>query len=139
MSGQAANYLAGGTIRPSRFVKHDPSNDDRVVECGMNQMSCGISQEGTENAPISGASANAATSGNPIKVYGPGDTRVLLLLGANVTRGQPIRSHVDATGIPLATSGEAQKIGAWALESRSSGELCRVRIQPMVTPAGASV
>lgn len=138
MSGMNPNFMAGGDINPSRFVKMDPSNDNRVVQCGFNQMPLGVSQQGTQNTPTASNSTLAAQSGNPIQVYGEGDSPPLLEFGATVTRGNQLRSDAVGRGIPAAASGEAQKIGAYALESGLISEKHRVQVRAFVAPAAAS-
>jgi hypothetical protein len=121
MPNTSPNYSAGGNIGPSIFVKMD-STDHRVVVCGENGQPVGISHEGTEEVPVPSAATWAATSGNPIKVYGEGDSDVLLLLGATVTTGQRLKSSVNGLGKPVkyadpeAQGWRQQNYGAIALE-----------------------
>jgi hypothetical protein len=132
MSGNSNNFVAGGTIRPSRFVIGDSSNDNRVLESGANgEQLVGVSQPGSNTVPLSDlvSTTNAATVGQPVKVYGLGDF-CLIEAGAAVTRFSLLKSDSVGRGVDIATSGTTQQFyGALALEDASAaGELIRCQI-----------
>ena len=113
------------------FVKGDTSNDFGVLAAGANEATIGISQEGTEAAPIPGASTKAASAGKPVRVHGLGEV-CLLMLGGTVTRFDYIKSGAAGVGITAATTGAtAQEIGAQALQSGVSGEKILVQVVRM--------
>lgn len=123
------NFVAGGDIRICRFVKQSTSADYTVLEADANEQTIGISQEGTNDAPTSGASSLAAASGDPVAVYGLGDVCLLTIGSGGVTRGGRLKSDADGKGVAVATTGTTiQQIGARALESAAENELCRVQI-----------
>jgi hypothetical protein len=122
------SYIAGGTIRPSRFVKYT-ANDFEVAEADANEKIAGISQEGTRTAPIPDVSTNeAAQSGETLQVYGDGED-CLLELGGTVVPGDDLKSDADGKGVVIATGAALQQIGAVALEGGVSGELIRVQVK----------
>ncbi len=129
MSGNSNNYVAGGTIRPSRFVIGDSSNDNRVTESGANgEQLLGVSQPGTNRVPLSDlvSTSNAAVDGEPLKVYGPGDF-CLIEAGDAITRFRKLKADSVGRAVVVATSGTTQQFyGAIALEdAAASGELIR--------------
>lgn len=127
------NYIANGNIAPSRFVKTDSSVDNRVLQCGTNERPSGISQEGGREAPLPAVSTMyAGKAGDPLLVYGEGDT-CLLELGGDVAAGDYLKSDTDGKGVAVASSGAtAQEVGARALTSGASGN--KIRVQVLLRP-----
>lgn len=128
MPATPPRLVAGGTIRPSRFVKMSATADDQGLECDANEAPIGISYEGGKFAPLSDlVSSNPhAEAGDPIGLYGDGE-QCLLELAGSVTRGGRIKSDDDGCGVAVATTGTTiQQYGAIALESGDDGELIRV-------------
>ncbi len=131
----AANFTAGGTIEPSRFVIQSVSTDYTVTQSAdaTHQLQ-GISQEWSF-APqglvemFGGTSlTRAASSGQQLKVYGVGDI-CLLSMGATCTGGQTLMSDTNGRGTPYTASSSVQYPGAISLEScGTSGNLCRVQV-----------
>lgn len=122
-------WVAGGDIRPSRFVKVSTAADHTVLEADANEAVIGISHESTQDAPISGASANAAESGDQLTVYGIGRSCLLKIGSGGCTRGDELKSDADGQGVTRATTGTTlQHVGAIALESASEGEFARVLV-----------
>jgi hypothetical protein len=128
--------IAAGTIRPSRFVKQSTAADFAFLEADANEAIIGVSHESTQDAPIPGASANAAEDGDALAVY-PIGVVCLLELGGTVARGDELKSDADGKGVVRATTGTTvQNIGALALESGVSGELIKVLVfRSSVRPA----
>lgn len=127
MPFQTYGKVAGGDIRPARFVKVSTAADNAVLEADANEAIIGIATEATQDAPIPGASANAAESGDPVKVYTIGSECLLEIGSGGVTAGAEIKSDADGKGVLAATTGTTvQNIGAVALEAASAGELARV-------------
>ncbi len=122
-------FRAGGTIRKSRFVVIDPSDDSTVLESGANGIIFGIAQEFSRDVPvddIAGSGVNAAIDGDQIRVFGDGDAPVLLELGATVASGDHLRSTASGAGQKQTLASEP--VGAIALESGVSGVLIRVQV-----------
>jgi hypothetical protein len=135
------SYAAYGNITLSSFVKIDTNNNHAVLQAGNNSSIVGISQEGSQLAPFSGASPLSSQAGSSLaaignatlpatlRVYGLGE-ECLLMLGNNTIRGQFLRSDSTGNGTPAETTGNVSvNIGALALESGSAGEKIRVQVQ----------
>ena len=125
----APNMLAGGDISPCRFVKQDPTattGDHKVLQCSAGQVIFGVSQEGSNKAPIPEVTTNlAAASGEQVKIYGD-DEVVLLEIGTGgCTSGNLLKSDADGKGV-VASAGE--NIGAAALVTAAAGSLARVQV-----------
>ena len=130
MSNTPPKLLAKGTIRVSRFVVIDSSNDNAGLESAANGKIIGIASEADENAPIPGATqGNAATTGRAFRMYGDGDI-CQLIAGAAVTRGDLLESDSQGRGVNITVgTGQARYVGAQALESASgAGESIRVQV-----------
>src|SRR6185369_8897067 len=114
--------LAGGTIRPARFVKPSTAADNTLLEADANEMAVGISVEAPRDAPLTGASTDLAASGDPIPYYPEGCVALLTIGTGGVTRGAQIKSDADGNGVLALTTGTTmQWVGASALESASEG------------------
>ena len=137
MASTNPNFLAGGTIAPMTFVSPDPSNDYRVIQATANSQISGVASDSTETAPLPGNSTNAATVGNPIRVYGEAE-QCKVTYGATVVRGNYLKSDASGNAIPIATTGNVQNYGAIALVSGASGEIHNVQVHLGKTPATAS-
>jgi len=128
---ESPNFVAGGTIRPSRFVKIDSDNDHQVLEADANEALMGISQTGTNRVPLSDlvTTSYAAVDGEQVKVYGNGDFAIIEA-GDVIVRGNKLKSDADGKGVPVATTGTTvQNYGALALASAAaSGELIPVQV-----------
>jgi hypothetical protein len=123
--------LAGGQIRPSRFVKPSTAADNTLLEADANEMAVGISSEATRDAPIDGASGDAATTGDGNMMYYTEGMVALLEIGSGgVTHGAQVKSDTDGKGVLAATTGATmQWCSAIALESALEGESARVLIK----------
>lgn len=121
--------VAGGTVRPARFVKVSTAADNTYLEADANEAIIGISSQATQDAPTSGASANAAETGDQLHVN-PVGTRCLLKIGSGgVTRGDEIKSDADGQGVTRATTGTTvQNVGAIALQSAIEGDFALVMV-----------
>lgn len=124
--------MANGNIAPSRFVKLDTSNDNRVTQCGAGERVYGISQPSVHNIALSGGGFTtpddgyAAVAGEMLNIYGPGDPGVLLEAGGTVTAGDLLKSDSNGKGVVVASNNDFY--GARALESATSGQLFRVEV-----------
>ncbi len=68
---QVPNFTASGDIERSRFVA--PSGSHTVAQAGVGSVPIGVSQRGTRDTPLPGASTLAAIAGSPVGVYGLGE------------------------------------------------------------------
>ncbi len=112
------NWVAGGDINPSRFVTPEGTTGAfRVEEADAGEQIVGISQEGARLAPVSGASTLAATDGDHIQCYGPGDV-CMLQMGATCSAGAWLKSDGDGKGTPVTANND--KYGAIALQDATA-------------------
>jgi hypothetical protein len=142
-NGQGFSMIVGsGSVLPSTFVTPLTSSADSANDviagyaCKQailsSQAICGISQEGTRYAPTDELQSTAAGkytgvagyTGDPIKIYGLGDT-CELLLGTTVTPGAYLMADSTGAGITATSGGQ---IGAQARESGNAGDLIRVQV-----------
>ena len=129
MPNTPPNFLAGGTIRPSRFVKI--SDDYTVQEAGANDRIIGICGVDSNQAPLDDlvTTNNHATTGQQVKLFGEGDV-CLLRLGGTVSQNDRLKSDGTGSGVIIATTGTTiQHWGAVALQDGVSGEDIEVLVQ----------
>lgn len=122
MPGPKGGFKAGGNINPNRFVRL--SDEFTVVQCGSGESIFGVSQEGQKAAPISGASAYTAESGDGVGVFTNG-MECFLEAGGSFTANQRLRSDANGKGVYAAGG---QDYGAIALEDGEDGELVKVQV-----------
>lgn len=123
---QSFSMVAGGIIRPSRFVKLSTTDEGRVLEADAGNKVFGVSEEGTRKVPLTGLDDGyAAIEGESLRVYGLG-ARCYLELGGTVTRGDRLKS--DADGKAVTASADTEEYGAIALNGGVSGDLIRVLV-----------
>lgn len=127
------NYVAGGNIYPSRFVKASTAADFRVLQATANDRIAGISGIGTNYPPIVDPAITVngyhAVAGQNCRVHGENDECLLELGSGGVTRGGLLKSDADGKGVAVATSGTTKQFpGARALESGSEGDKIRVEV-----------
>lgn len=132
MTRTAPELIAGGDIRPFRFVKIDTSQggDHTGLEADANDELIGVCGGDTNYAPLSGLITTNyhAQEGQPIKLHGDGE-ETLLELGDTVTQGDKLKSDADGRGVPIATTGTTlQHYGAIALESGAADQRIRVQV-----------
>ncbi len=119
-------FTATGTINPSKFVKQ--SGAYAVAQCGAGDLPVGISQ-----TPVRQFDASAvALTGEYLGVYGESQ-ECWLEYGGSVTAGDRLKADSAGKGV---TAGSTEGSGAIAIESGSSGNNYRVRVE-IVTPPGA--
>lgn len=127
--GNVLSKMASGSILPYSFVKLDSATPFNVVQATANtDVLFGISSEAAYQAPIPQLSGTqyAADAGQMLKIYGPGCTDVLLKT-TGCTAGDMLTSDASGNGVTTAP-GAGKRVGAIALDTRASGELCRVRV-----------
>ncbi len=129
MSSVGIGGVAGGDIYPCRFVKAD-TNDYTFLQATANDPIIGISQSGTNKAPIPDVTSDkAAVSGESLRLHTPPET-CLLELGGTVAAGERLKADADGKGVSIATSGTTpQRYGAVAREGGASGNKIHVMIE----------
>lgn len=128
---QAPLLRAGGNIATHSFVKLSTSANSTALQAGDNEFVIGIAQVGPKEPPgLSGASTNAAESGDNVQIFGLGDICLLRAGSGGWTAGDLLKSDSNGDGVTAATTGTTvQNVGAVALETVSAGELGLVQIQ----------
>jgi hypothetical protein len=118
--------LAGGTIRPARFVKYGTS-EGTVLEADAAEQIFGVSQKEQRRLATFLSDGNAAISGEIVGVHGPGEVCYLEIAGT-ITLGTRLKSDADGKGVGSVADDE--EYGAVAEQSGVSGDLILVRVQP---------
>lgn len=121
--------VAASNVKPSRFVKRTSSSGEPVLlACGANESPWGISQPSTRRMALSGwDDGYAAVPGEMLNVYGPGDDECLLVLGADCSAGDYLKSDATAAGVPAGSNRDA--VGAQAKVDGKSGQA--IPVKPM--------
>lgn len=127
MAATTPSRVAGGDIYPSRFVKANTTYPNTVDQAGAGERVFGISQPGTRDAPIPGASTLAAASGQALAIYGDGEEGLLELGTGGATAGAQLKADADGKGIITVTANDL--VGAVANESGAAGEKIKVTVQ----------
>lgn len=120
------NGTANGTINPSRFCITDTSVSNAFDQASANsQFLIGVSQEYSKNAPIPGASQEAADAGDPVFVYSVGEVCLLQSTTAGWTAGDRLTSDANGNGV---TASGTQYYGAIARSTLSGAGLGNVEV-----------
>jgi hypothetical protein len=129
MPNTPPNVIAGGDIRPFRFVTWDTAEDHQVLESNSGDTKlAGICGGSTRRAEISDVVVTTlhAADGEHVRLYSQGDI-TLLELGGTITAGDYLKPDADGKGVvaTLATD----PIGAQALQSGTSGGRIEVEVK----------
>ena len=131
---QTPTFTATTAILPNSFFKL--TGDFKAGLAGLGDAPFGITKSGTREAPIPGASANAAEIGDPIQGWGPGET-AMIRVGAALTAGQYLKPDATGAAIP-ALPGDVY--GAQCLRGNASiGSIAEVYVARGIVPPGAAV
>jgi hypothetical protein len=120
--------IAGGTIRPYRFVAASSTADDTGIEVSVataDEVIVGVS-DGSTNGPTSD---NHAVVGDPISLQG-GDVVLVQCGTANLpTRGELVQANNDGTArVAVQTAGPKRRYqGYVALQNGVSGAIIRIQ------------
>ncbi len=101
MSYALPGMNASAAIARCRFVRQ--SGDFLLQQCVANEVAIGVSPEGTREAPIPGASANAAEAGDPIRIYTLGDVCEIEVAAA-ITAGQFVKPDANGRAVVAAAN-----------------------------------
>jgi len=134
MPTESPSFVYGEDIAPSLIVKRSTAADHTVLKCGFGELPCGVSHEGSREAPIPGITPYAALSGESARVYGPGETcEVDVGTGVVVTAGYPVMADANSKarrGIHgMGCLGTAEK-------TVTGPARCRVQVRPHVHDNG---
>lgn len=123
MSLENPTFQASGNISPSRFVAGVSGITARVFQATATDAPVGISQQGLRRYD----STYAAATGEPLRVYGPGE-EAMLELGGTVSAFDWLAPDADGKGVKVTLNTTAiQYPGAQALMNGVSGALIRAR------------
>ena len=121
------SFVAEGTIRPMRIVKHGTTAGLVAEATGVTDDFVGISGQGTRFAPWDELDdGNHAIVTENVVVKQDGEKRVKLELGGTVTIGQWVTSHTDGTG--LASTTDRDNVVGKARMGGVAGEIIEVDI-----------
>lgn len=129
MSGfRQPTMRAGGDIRKCRFVKLSTTANKTLLEADAGETIYGISSEGSQDAPVDGASALAGAAGDMMEWHGLGETCLLEAGSGGLSCGTLAKSDADGKGV---TAGAGDKVGAFVLTDAAEGELAEVTVWAM--------
>jgi hypothetical protein len=118
--------IAGGTIKPARFLMASTTADNTVLQATANAKLVGIAQKGTRRTPYSGLDdGNAALAGEPIHYFGPPETAPLEL-GGTVAAGDYLEADANGAGVTSSTDGH--NYGAITPQAGVAGDIVEVQI-----------
>ena len=119
--------VAGGNVRPKRFVKLT-GVDNTFAECGAGDQVAGISGCGTRNPPYASLDDGfIAIAGETFPVFGPTEV-VPLVAGAAINAGERLKSDSAGRGTPVTANND--QYGAVALQDASgAGVEILVRVE----------
>ena len=124
MQSTQPNLEADGTIRPYRFVKINTAADNQCLESDANDTIIGVTAGSTRQFD----SANHAEDGDQTTLQM--GTILMIEAGASITRGAALESDADGKATNQTVNTANRRIGGFALESGSSGEIIRMLWQP---------
>jgi hypothetical protein len=121
------SYVAGEAIEASRILKQDPSYDHQCLKATLGSTPIGVSHEGTDDAPIPGASAYAAHLGYSCKVYGPTETCEIAVGSLAIAAGDHVAPDANSKAQPAVHGfpyvGKALAAGAASAKVRVQVEI----------------
>lgn len=127
------NYMANGTILPSRLVKIDVTAGKRhmVIQCDATGIPVGVAQEGTRRAPGHEADdGNAAIAGESLQVFGDGE-ECLVVAGGTIVQGDILISDANGkvTAVNLAAATGVVHVAGRAMTAAATNEKFRMLVQ----------
>lgn len=97
MPTENPSFVFGEDIAPSLIVKRSTAADHTVLKCGFGELPCGVTHEGSREAPIPGITPYAALQDESARVYGPGEScEVEVGSGVVVTAGYPVMPDANS-------------------------------------------
>lgn len=130
-------FIAGGDIKPARFVRI--TGEFTISQCSASTQSIiGVSQEGTFSPPnlatlLGGTESGlAASEGQSLKVFGLGDVCMIFAGSGGVTAGTKVKSDADGKAINIGVSAGTYHVGGTALNTVAAGEKVLIQVNPHV-------
>jgi len=118
--------IAGGTIRPYRFVKCSTAADDTGLEAAeITTPILGVADGSTRRFDSANHAEVVGGVGDPITLQG-GDV-VLVEAGGNITRGAMVQSDSVGRAITATSTAGLNYQGYVALQNAASGTIIRVQ------------
>lgn len=132
MSHTAPSYVASENIGVSLFVNILANTDHQIEVCDANDVAIGVSDYAPQDPVLPGGSLGpAATTGNPCRVFGLGET-CEVRAGASIQAGAYLKPDVNGKAVTASTSDRYSAIarsGAGAAD-----QLVKVIIEHGTTP-----
>ncbi len=129
MAFDSIQHVAGGDIRPARFVKQSTAADYTVLEADANERVIGVATNATQDAPIPSGDGDAAEAGDSVAVNPIGSYSLIEVGSGGITRGALVKSDTDGKAVLAATTGPTlQWIGGQAVETASAGEFAKILV-----------
>jgi hypothetical protein len=125
MAARLLQMIAGGDIRPCRFVKVSTAANHTLLEADAGELPIGIAGQAAKEAPQDGSDTKAAEANDHVEWFGIGEVALLELGSGGCTAGAVLKSDADGKGV-AASAGD--KFGAISAEAGSAGELVEVQI-----------
>lgn len=126
-------FYASGDINVCRFVAPVASTQGYVEQATASKVINGVSQSGDRLSPLAGGTAGlAATTGQPLLVYGRG-RRALIKAGGTIAANQMVTSDASgqAVSADLTATGTIY-LGGRAIGAGSSGDIIEILVDPQV-------
>lgn len=120
--------LAGGDIRPCRFIEQQIGVNNSFIECNANGIPAGISQSGPKGNQIVGSTTLCAEDGDQFGYFAPGCANVMLEIASAVEAGDRLVPDADGKGIPASHATGTVTIGAMAQQNGVAGDFIPVRV-----------
>ena len=114
MSANLPGMVASGDVNRCRFLK--TSGDFQLAQCGAAELIFGVSQEGTKEAPIPGASSLHAAAGDVVRYYADGDV-CEIEVSAAVLAGACVKSDASGRAVTCSTG---DKYGAVCIRGQAT-------------------
>lgn len=132
MSHTAPAYVASEDIGVSLFVNILASTDHQIEVCDAGDVAIGVSDYAPQDPVLPGASLGpAATTGNPCRVFGLGET-CEVLAGASLNAGAYLKP--DAAGKAVACSSSDKYSAIARSGAGAANQLVKIIIEHGVTP-----
>lgn len=126
------SMVASGSIFPSTFVKFDTTagNTGKCLQAGAGDVPCGVSQQGTRNAPYPGLDDGyCAIAGETLRVYTASDPEDMPLLQVDAAYPQGTLLKPGTNGIGTIANTDKDCYGAVQMEaSTAANQLVQVRV-----------
>jgi len=121
------SYVMGEDVGPSLFVKADPAYDFQALKATLGAEPLGVTHEGTRDAPIPGASAYAALTGESVRVYGLGEVcEVLVSATLAIVAGDRVAPDASSKAQPAV---HGFPYGGRALNAAAAAGKVRVQLE----------